>query len=180
MNDNDTASAGDDEMRLLLDAMLGKLATYLRVCGFDTAYALDRDLEDDDELLSVALEEGRILLTRDRTLAREAAPESPVESDDSIGEMKTNAPDAPGSIRLHERAVTDQLAELAAIGFDLTPADHPRRCGRCNGRLRQLDPDESKPDYAPEELPIWRCHDCGQCFWMGSHWDDIVDRLEDL
>jgi len=35
----------------LLDTMLGKLATYLRMCGYDTAYALDEEAEADDALL---------------------------------------------------------------------------------------------------------------------------------
>jgi hypothetical protein len=66
-------------MRFLLDAMLGKLATYLRMCGHDTAYALDRapdgghanapeddasaGIEDDDELLALARAEGRRIPT---------------------------------------------------------------------------------------------------------------------
>jgi len=39
--------------RLLLDTMLGKLATYLRMCGYDAAYALDEGVESDDALLAV-------------------------------------------------------------------------------------------------------------------------------
>lgn len=34
--------------RFLLDAMLGTLTTYLRMCGYDAAYALDHEIEADD------------------------------------------------------------------------------------------------------------------------------------
>jgi uncharacterized protein with PIN domain len=34
--------------RLLLDAMLGNLATYLRMCGYDAADATDRGVEAAD------------------------------------------------------------------------------------------------------------------------------------
>jgi hypothetical protein len=37
--------------RLLLDTMLGKLATYLRMCGYDAAHALDEEVESDAVLL---------------------------------------------------------------------------------------------------------------------------------
>jgi len=38
--------------RFLLDVMLGKLATYLRMCGYDTLYALEEDIEADDGSVS--------------------------------------------------------------------------------------------------------------------------------
>ena len=50
------------EIRFLADAMLGKLAKYLRICGFDTAY---RTVNDEDPV-QWARKEGRILLTRNR------------------------------------------------------------------------------------------------------------------
>jgi uncharacterized protein with PIN domain len=31
--------------RLFVDAMLGRLVTYLRMCGYDMAYALDEGIE---------------------------------------------------------------------------------------------------------------------------------------
>lgn len=52
-------------MSLLLDVMCGTLATYLRMCGNDAAYALDRDVEADERLREIAADENRVLLTRD-------------------------------------------------------------------------------------------------------------------
>jgi hypothetical protein len=154
--------------RLLLDVMLGKLASYLRMCGYDAAYALDRDVEADDSLLALASEERRRLLTRDRQLARRA------EDTDA------------GSVLLHERDVTDQLRELREAGFGLELDADPARCGRCNGAVRDLAADEPRPEYVPETTPdgepmrVWRCRDCGQCFWKGSHWTRVSETLAEL
>lgn len=148
------------DRRVLLDAMLGTLATYLRMCGYDAAYALDREVEDDDRLREIARAEGRTLLTRDRQLAA----------------------DAGDSVLLASRDVSDQLRELAAAGFDLSMADRPSRCGRCNGRLDAVAATETTPGDVPnaDEDDVWRCLDCGQYFWEGSHWDDVAETLADL
>ncbi|MFB6152031.1 MAG: Mut7-C RNAse domain-containing protein [Haloarculaceae archaeon] len=145
---------------LLLDVMLGKLATYLRMCGYDAAYAGERGIESDDALLDAARAEDRLLVTRDRELAR--------RGDESV--------------LLAGREIRDQLRELREEGFELALADEPRRCSACNGRLRAVDRTEPTPEYAPapHEETVWRCADCGQHFWKGSHWDHVGETLEDL
>jgi len=149
-------------MRILLDAMCGGLRSYLRMCGHDAAYALDRGVEDDEAVIGWADEEGRTLVTRNRRLAARAEAA------------------ASGSVLLTEREVTDQLRELADAGVSLELADPPSRCGRCNGGLERVDPDRT-PGYVPDdETDVWQCVDCGQCFWKGSHWEDVRDRLDRL
>ncbi|WP_276271342.1 Mut7-C RNAse domain-containing protein [Haloarcula litorea] len=145
---------------LLLDTMLGKLATYLRMCGYDAAYAMDRGAESDEDLLALSNTEGRRLVTRDERLARTAED----------------------AVLLTEREVEDQLRELAAAGFPLTLAEEPSRCGTCNAPVERVDRTEPTPDYAPDpaEETVWRCRDCGQHFWRGSHWDDVADTVADL
>jgi uncharacterized protein with PIN domain len=156
-------------MRFLLDVMLGKLATYLRMCGHDAAYALDRrdatdseedvtGIEDDEALLALAREEDRRLVTRDADLAARA--------DDAMFLSPTD--------------IEGQLEELSAAGVGLS-LDRPERCGRCNGRVDPLDGGET-PEYAPnpEERRVWRCRACDQHYWKGSHWEDVRKRLEDV
>lgn len=53
------------ENRFVLDVHLGKLATSLRMLGFDTLYRNDYG---DEELARISAEQDRILLTRDRGL----------------------------------------------------------------------------------------------------------------
>ena len=144
--------------------MVGKLASYLRMCGYDAAYALDRGVEADDRLREIAAVEERRLVTRDVALARRA------EGDDG-----------PTPLLLSSGDVTDQLGTVAAEGYELTPAARPARCGDCNGRLRRGDEtDAARPGYVPDERDrerVWRCVDCGQWFWKGGHWDRVSETL---
>ncbi|MFB6211389.1 MAG: Mut7-C RNAse domain-containing protein [Halobacteriales archaeon] len=143
--------------RFLLDVMLGKLATYLRMMGYDTAYALDRGIEADAAIRKLAVSENRRLITRDRELATRTEHALLVES----------------------RGIDGQLAELDAAGVSLTLGD-PCRCAACNGRLDRLAAEGSTNDDVPDpaDQPVWRCRQCGQPFWKGSHWDDVAARLK--
>ncbi|WP_232687447.1 Mut7-C RNAse domain-containing protein [Halobacterium zhouii] len=142
-------------MRFLLDAMLGDLARILRMCGHDAAYCLDRDVEADDDVRALALDEGRVLLTRDEQLAART----------------------PDSILVRSKDTDEQLRELRDAGVSLELAAG-ERCGACNGRLERVASDAPRPEYVPDDVsPVWRCRDCGQWFWQGSHWDDVRTRL---
>jgi len=149
-------------MRLLTDAMLGTLTTYLRFAGHDTAYTLEKGVEADDAVLGLADREDRRLVTRDRGLAARAS----------------------GGFLLTERDVEDQLAELAEQGLALSVPEEPARCGSCNGELERVPAGESTPEYAPGAsssdsggFRVWRCVDCGQHFWKGSHWERMSETL---
>ncbi|MFB6218418.1 MAG: Mut7-C RNAse domain-containing protein [Halobacteriaceae archaeon] len=145
--------------RFLADAMCGRLATYLRMCGYDTAYALDRGVEADDALAALAREEDRRLVTRDRGLAERVE----------------------GAVLLTSRDIEGQLRELRAVGVDLLLSD-PSRCSACNGQLDRIPGDASTPEYAPDPAleRVWCCANCGQFYWKGSHWNDVEGRLADL
>lgn len=144
--------------RLLLDAMLGKLATYLRMCGHDAAYALDRGVEADDRLLELAREERRRLVTRDVDLAARAED----------------------SVLVTSKDIQSQLRDVREAGVELELTE-PERCGRCNTDLERVPETDPTPEYAPgpDEQPVWRCRACGQHFWTGSHWEDVRERLGD-
>ncbi|MFQ3319684.1 MAG: hypothetical protein ACI8UR_002178 [Natronomonas sp.] len=143
--------------RFLLDVMCGKLAVYLRMCGYDAAYAGDRGIEADDEIRREAEAEGRSLLTRDEALAD--------RTEDAI--------------LLTKRDIEGQLAELEAADVRLELAAEPSHCGRCNGPLEAVPEDADTPDYAPDpaETDCWRCASCGQLFWKGSHWERVAETL---
>jgi uncharacterized protein with PIN domain len=140
--------------------MLGKLATYLRMCGYDAAYTAERGVETDEAALAKAHTEDRLVLTRSRDLAARAER----------------------SVLLSTRDVVDQLRELDAAGFELALVEDPARCSACNGLLEGVDRTEPTPDYAPDphDEAVWRCRECGQHFWQGSHWDDVAETLATL
>lgn len=151
--------------RLLLDAMCGGLRGFLRMCGHDAAYALERGVEEDEGVLAIAEAEDRTVVTRDERLAARA--------DDAI--------------LLIEREPVDQLVELAAAGLDLRLDAEPSRCGRCNGRLERAaergadNSSGARPEYVPDDIDDpWRCESCGQYFWKGSHWERAERTLAEV
>jgi len=158
--EGDRWAAGEQASdRLLLDVMLGKLATYLRMCGYDAAYAGERGVESDEQLAAIARDEQRVLVTRDSQLTRRA-----------------------DGVFISARDVGSQLEELAAAGYELELAPDPAYCSACNGYLERVDRTEPTPEYAPtpREQDVWRCRECGQHFWKGSHWDDVRETLDGL
>ncbi len=155
---DDGATVRPETDRLLLDVMLGKLAVYLRLCGFDTAYAGDRGIEDDERIAETAKREDRRLCTRDVGLAGQV----------------------PESVLLTEHEIGEQLVELRESGFVLDVADTPEYCGRCNGAFTAVSSDADSPEYAPDpgENDCWRCETCGQVFWNGSHYERMRETVE--
>ncbi len=56
------------ELRFILDVHLGRLAKYLRLCGFDTLYSSHFS---DPEIIDISIRDDRIILTRDRLLLKD-------------------------------------------------------------------------------------------------------------
>ncbi|MGB6500542.1 MAG: DUF5615 family PIN-like protein [Thermoplasmata archaeon] len=145
--------------RWIADEMLGRLARYLRFVGCDTLYL--RGVSD-DAILSRARLEDRIVLTRDRDLARRA-PRSLLLASPYIREqwiaVRRAWPDVPSEVR-----------------FD--------RCSLCNGALapyrsgtepeREQDLPQGRVDAG---LAVWKCADCGHLYWEGSHTEYLRQRI---
>ncbi len=149
-----------------VDAMLGKLALWLRLTGHDTFYEAD---VDDDELLKIANSEKRILLTSDANLHRHA-----VESD--IRGMLV-------------RGSVDEVVVDVFVEFGITPTVDPTksRCSKCNGELIQLAGTEKerirdlvhKKTYDYYEK-FWLCKDCQSVFFQGGYWRNILEYMEKI
>jgi len=139
--------------------MLGPLVRYLRFLGYDTLAATELGPggpREDTELLRLAADEGRVLLTRDRELARRGG---------------TLVPDG---------GVLDQVAALARSGM-IEPTLRFTRCSVCNCPLRPASAGEVEAaPYAPpdpgETEFLW-CEPCGRLYWLGSHANDLTARL---
>jgi uncharacterized protein with PIN domain len=136
--------------RFAVDAMLGRLARWLRVLGYDTWY--DSRVHD-AALVRLADEEDRVLLTRDRHLLRELRPTRAVE------------------VRRDEPLL--QLRDVVGTLALTPPAALFTRCMLCNAPLVELTREQALP-LLPEgvqgiEGPVRRCPDCGRVYWDGSH-----------
>ncbi|MGH0035789.1 MAG: Mut7-C RNAse domain-containing protein [Myxococcota bacterium] len=140
----------DHRPRFFADAMLGRLARWLRVLGYDTAW---RAHIADEDLVRSAAAEGRIVLTRDRRMLEEWRYEG-------IHLVEAESP-------------REQLAEVAAAFRLVEGARLFDRCVRCNERLDAVAPGSVATDV-PERIRrehgrFRRCGACGRVYWRGSH-----------
>ena len=106
--------------KFIVDAMLGKLARWLRILGYDTLYF--KDMED-WKILKIAKNENRIILTRDRGLCNRA---------------KKNSIEC--FLVLPEEEIEKTLALLShkfGLLLDINP--DASRCSECNGILEKKD-----------------------------------------
>jgi len=142
--------------RFISDAMLGSLSKWLRILGFDTLYFTTIN---DNEIIKLARQEQRILLTKDIGL---------------IKNKKVNS-----CIQIKSDDVLQQLKEVLSVissgqQFDLSP-----RCPECNGTLALTDRGAIAGDV-PEHVflnfnSFFRCMNCGKVYWEGSH-KRLIDR----
>jgi hypothetical protein len=146
--------------RFVLDVHLGTLARYLRLLGFDALYRNDYD---DHEIVRLAHDQSRIILTRDKGLLKHAAV-------------------TRGRWIRHTRPL-EQLRETL-LAFDLAGSARPfTRCAVCNGSLRALAR-RSVASLVPARVrerhdKFARCTVCGRIYWPGTHTLRIREALQD-
>lgn len=141
--------------RFVLDVHLGRLARYLRLLGFDTDYATDRD---DPELVEISVDQKRILLTRDVELLK--------HSHVTHGAF------------VRSTDPSEQLVEIVRR-FQLRGSIRPfSRCMACNGVLREgvVDPERVPPDVHRRHDRFLSCPSCERVYWRGGH----ATRLDEL
>lgn len=147
--------------RFVVDVNLGRLARYLRLLGFDSLYRNDYQ---DNELVDISSNHGRILLTRDRNLLKHARI-------------------THGCFVHHPHPL--QQAEEVIQRLDLYRSATPfHRCTHCNGLLKQVE----KTDITDRLPPLtkkyyeqfWCCNDCGQLYWRGAHYKKISKLVNKL
>ncbi|MFQ5610608.1 MAG: Mut7-C RNAse domain-containing protein [Anaerolineae bacterium] len=150
---------GQIALTFIADAMLGSLARWLRLLGYDTLY---NPQASDAELVRQARAEGRILLTRDRPLAARRG-------------VKT--------LLIESQVLDEQLRQVIAA-CRLRPDPDRRRCAVCNGSLIQAAPSEVEgrvPPYVLKTQTHFReCAACGRIYWPGTHWAGMQARLAQL
>ncbi len=148
----------------IVDGMLGTLAKWLRILGYDTLF--DPSL-DDHQLVRLARAENRVLLTRDRELARRRGVRTLFITGEHLDE---------------------QIRQVVAdLGLTSAPsrAEGPSRCPVCNIPLTPIDRQAAAarvPAYVAQTQDEFRlCPGCQRVYWRGSHWqqmDRFLGQLE--
>jgi hypothetical protein len=149
------------EKRFAADAMLGRLARWLRLLGFDCAY--DAEIAD-EEIVRLARSERRTLLTRDRRLPEEWW----------IREIYL----------VREEDIRRQLVEVIER-FDLASSVRVlTRCSECNRVLNRVTRAHVSGRVPPRALELHdvfsECPACGRVYWEGSHASRIRALAERL
>ncbi|UCE29853.1 MAG: Mut7-C RNAse domain-containing protein [Candidatus Bathyarchaeota archaeon] len=142
--------------------MLGKLTRWLRMLGQNVEYS---ESLDDKELIKIAEEQHRTLLTRDLTLYQKATT------------LGLSAFLVDGSTE------TEKLANVAkrfnlSLEVDVTIS----RCPKCNTQIKPISKAEAV-NKIPEKTSMhykefWMCPQCEKVYWHGAHWKQIEKTLK--
>jgi uncharacterized protein with PIN domain len=146
-------------MKFLADTMLGRLAKWLRLLGYDTAYHPEMD---DSGLARIARAEDRVLLTRDVELTRRRRLRCELIESDKVA------------------AQCEQVFQR----FGLHAREAFSRCAECNVPLDDVSKDSVRADVPPyvfqTQTRFRGCPRCRRVYWRGTHWAHMIARMEDL
>ncbi len=147
----------DKPLQLLADGMLGRLAKWLRLLGYDTAYD---NAATDPNLARRARAEGRILLTRDHELSARRG-------------LRT--------LLIQSEMLEEQVREVRkALGPPPDPA--LSRCSVCNAALESVAPaeiaDRVPPYVLSTQTKFRRCPGCERVYWPGSHLQVMREQMK--
>jgi len=136
--------------RFIADAMLGKLAKWLRLAGLDVIYFNDID---DNILIDKALSEDRVILTRDRNIEkRKVVKQCLMIRSDYL-----------------EEQIKQFLEYYKLNSFDMAFS----RCIRCNTLLAEGQKNtlsDKGPAYVFKTNEKFKqCTSCNRIYWAGTH-----------
>jgi len=145
------------DIKFVADVMVGKLARWLRVLGFDVAYS---NIFQDDEIIRLASSENRIILTRDCGLAARC--------------------DNSQCLLVSSGEYEEQVQQVVRT-FDLKEFSVFSRCLECNTPLERVDKEDVFERVPPfiylTQDRFATCPSCNRVFWHGSHADEMLKRL---
>lgn len=151
--------------KFLADAMLGNIAKKLRLLGYDCKYYA---IITDEQLLSIAKNENRILVTKDTEIA-------------NIGKKR--------NIATLDLMDTDEITQLTTIlkhmdvhncKIDMTDI----RCAICNYVLQPIE-----KERILNRVPIgisqtvsqfWTCNCCNRVYWEGTHIRNLRKLVDEI
>lgn len=142
-------------MKFAADRMLGRLAKWLRACGFDVYYNSEIDRSS---LIKIAKDETRTILTRAT----------------NFSELKH----VPPFFIIRSEFLKEQLAEFFSKYKNLrNPNNMFTRCMDCNTPLKNISKDKiakKVPPKAYETNDKYKiCPKCKKIYWSGTHVENM-------
>lgn len=146
-------------MRFICDAMLGRLAKYLRMLGLDAPYVRNPQ----------AIKE----------YARGGQPPS------FLLTRRTGKIDHPQVHIVTSEVITEQLREVKPLLIPfLEPRRFMKRCIECNTELTAVDRptiETRVPEFIyHSHSSFMQCPACGKVYWEGSHAASMERRLKEV
>jgi uncharacterized protein with PIN domain len=141
--------------------MLGKLAKWLKILGFDTVYL---NKAEDRDLLLIARRQHRVLLSKDQRL---------IEAAKNVRTLFIESDDWPEQLR--------QVLVTCALADSVRPHS---RCLACNVELRQIPKKAAKNLVTPFVLEKGSsfavCPSCERVYWPGTHFHSMDTKIREI
>lgn len=153
------------EVRFIVDNNVGKLARWLRLIGYDTLLFKQKD---DSMMISIALNEGRVVLTKDAEFMKRRLVTS--------GKLK-----AVLIKQMEPRSQIREVVEALKLDYHFKPFS---LCLECNQALVPRTREEVQSLVPPHvfitQTQYTQCPACHRVYWPGTHWQAMVRKLQDL
>ncbi len=159
---NSEAVGSTEDLRFIVDLNVGRLARWLRMMGYDT---LLFDHGEDYRMIRIALDQARIIITRDTRIM-----ERRVITSGRLRAILVSGDRPEKQMR--------QVMEHLPLNVDFRPFS---LCLECNQPLVE----RSKEDVADRVPPyvfqtqeqFVECPACRRVFWKGTHWQAMTRKL---
>jgi uncharacterized protein with PIN domain len=150
--------------KFIVDVNLGKLATKLRLLGFDTLF---QNNFEDNEIIQIATAQKRTILTRDKAML----------TNNLITHAYWVRNDNP-------KNQVEEVVKRLQLSKQLNPFT---RCTVCNSELTSASTEECEMKLPEDTLKyydtFWKCISCGKLYWKGSHYkhiQKIIQKLQEI
>ena len=151
----------EPQPRFLADRMVGKLAKWLRILGYDTVYMPE---VSPTSVKREARRQGRILLTRRTCFLHQK--------------------DVPPFVFIRTDRCREQLKQVCTDLQLSVSSALLRRCSVCNQELETIDRAQVQP-RVPEyvwqtQATFFQCRKCRRVYWDATHRHRIVEELRHM
>jgi uncharacterized protein len=150
--------------RFIADNNVAKLARLLRMIGYDTLLLRQKD---DNELIETAINEDRVIVTKDAQFMKRRVVVS--------GRV--------GAMLISKDSPAQQLREVVGTLHLDYHHDPFSRCLECNQpvvpRRREEVQDLVPPHVLSVQEEFTQCPACRRVYWKGTHWQAMSNRLRE-